>query len=154
MLGNSNQQPEHGHLTLERRLNSSFHCTIIWACSGVRKTDLNTCKDYRYTVLYTVHIHGDLPLCRKNNAHFKHPLGTKRDTYRDASQFLYFCFRTTFPLPLCWLITHWTWQSERENHFWLSTKYYQCFIFLQQKYELWWESLDPPKLVTFRPAIF
>lgn len=31
MLGNSNQQPEHGHLTLERRLNSSFHCTIIWA---------------------------------------------------------------------------------------------------------------------------
>lgn len=27
---------------------------------------------------------------------------------RDASQFLHFCFRTTFPLPLCWLITHWT----------------------------------------------
>lgn len=41
MLGNSNQQPEHGHLTLERRLNSSFPCTIVWACSGVRKRELN-----------------------------------------------------------------------------------------------------------------
>lgn len=66
MLGNSNQQPEHGHLTLERRLNSSFHCTIIWACSGVRKREFNTSKDYGYTLLYIVHIHEELPTrCRE-----------------------------------------------------------------------------------------
>lgn len=45
MLGNSNQQPEHGHLTLERRRNSSFHCTIKWACSKVRQRGFRVRKD-------------------------------------------------------------------------------------------------------------
>lgn len=52
----------------------------------------------------------------KNGAHFKHLLSSKRDTHRDASQFLHFCFMATFPLPLCWLITHRTWEREREDH--------------------------------------